>query len=64
MNTIDYQLLTYQNAWKHRQQTGKTRNEQKTEYINKTPADRYKNAQPLMVPFDAKEESRKQNYKT
>ncbi len=31
---------------------------------NKTPADRYKNAQPLMVPFDAEEESRKQNYKT
>ena len=32
-------------------------------YTNKTPADRYKNAQPLMVPFDAEEESRKQNYK-
>jgi hypothetical protein len=31
-------------------------------YTNKTPADRYKNAQPLMVPFDAEEESRKQNY--
>jgi hypothetical protein len=27
-------------------------------------ADRYKNAQPLMVPFDAEEESRKQNYIT
>ncbi len=24
---------------------------------NKTHADRYKNAQPLMVPFDAEEES-------
>ena len=33
-------------------------------YANKTPADRYKNAQPLMVPFDAEEESRKQNYIT
>jgi hypothetical protein len=33
-------------------------------YTNKTPADRYKNAQPLMVPFDAEEESRTQNYKT
>ena len=31
-------------------------------YTNKTPADRCKNAQPLMVPFDAEEESRKQNY--
>jgi hypothetical protein len=27
------------------------------------PADRYKNAQPLMVPFDAEDESKKQNYK-
>jgi hypothetical protein len=26
-------------------------------YTHKTPADRYKNAQPLMVPFDAEEES-------
>ena len=34
-----------------------------TWYINKTPADRYKKAQPLMVPFDAEEQSRKQNYK-
>jgi hypothetical protein len=25
-------------------------------YNHKTPADRYKNAQPLMVPFDAEEE--------
>jgi hypothetical protein len=33
-------------------------------YANKIPADRYKNAQPLMVPFDAEEESRKQNYIT
>ena len=32
-------------------------------YANKTPANRYKNAQPLMVPFDAEEESRKHNYK-
>ena len=29
---------------------------------HKKPADRYKKAQPLMVPFDAEEESRKQNY--
>jgi len=26
-------------------------------YNHKTPADRYKKAQPLMVPFDAEEES-------
>jgi hypothetical protein len=35
-----------------------------TTYNYKRPADRYKNAQPLMVPFDAEEESRKQNYIT
>ena len=28
-------------------------------YTYSTPADRYKNAQPLMVPFDAEEESKK-----
>jgi hypothetical protein len=30
---------------------------------NEMPADRCKNAQPLMVPFDAEDESKKQNYK-
>jgi hypothetical protein len=30
-----------------------------TTFNNKKPADRYKKAQPLMVPFDAEEESRK-----
>ena len=28
-----------------------------TKYDKITPADRYKNAQPLMVPFDAEEQS-------
>ncbi len=28
-----------------------------TRFTNRTPADRYKKAQPLMVPFDAEEES-------
>jgi hypothetical protein len=32
-----------------------------TRYIHKIPADRYKNAQPLMVPFYGVEESAKES---
>jgi len=53
----DYQPLTTLPLCNNRQKTGKTRNEKQTKYDHKTPAYRYKNAQPLMVPFYAEEES-------
>ena len=67
-NTIDNQPLTPQNIGNNRKQTGNTGNKlemNKKHNVNwdyhKMHADRYKNAQPLMVPFYAEQESRKQN---
>jgi hypothetical protein len=60
VNSIDNQRVTSKNTKITGKKPAKLEMNHKpnmSRYANKIPADRYKNVQPLMVPFDAEEES-------